>query len=70
MSRALQKGQRVRVSVRNRVARYQPGDTGTVLRSSVLATTGQRYFTVAMDIDDPAASGAVFTEDEIEADDV
>jgi hypothetical protein len=70
MSRELKPGQRVRVTVRNRVARYQPGDTGTVLRSSVLATTGQRYYTVAMDIDDPAASGAVFAEDEIEADDV
>jgi hypothetical protein len=68
MSRELKPGQRVRVTVRNRVARYQPGDTGTVLRSSVLATTGQRYFTVAMDIDDPTASGAVFSDDEIEAD--
>ena len=55
MSRELKPGQRVRVTVRNRVARYQPGDTGTVLRSSVLATTGQRYYTVTMDIDDPAA---------------
>jgi hypothetical protein len=69
MSRQLQPGQRVRVTVRNRVARYQPGDTGTVLRSSVSPTTGERHYTVAMDLDDPAASGAVFAEGEIEADD-
>jgi hypothetical protein len=70
MARALKPGQRVRVTVSNRVARYQPGDTGTVLRSSVSATTGERYYTVAMDLDDPAASEAVFAEGEIEADDV
>jgi hypothetical protein len=70
MSRELKPGQRVRVTVRNRVARYQPGDTGTVLRSSVSPATGERYYTVAMDIDDPAATGVVFAEHEIEADDV
>ena len=69
MSRQLKPGQRVRVTVRSRAARYQPGDTGTVLRSSVSATTGERFYTVAMDMDDPAASGAVFAEGEIEADD-
>jgi hypothetical protein len=42
--------------------------TGTVLRASLSATTGERYYTVAMDIDDPAASGVVFAEGEIEAD--
>ena len=68
MSRQLKPGQRVRVTVRNRVTRYQPGDTGTVLRSSVSAT-GERSYTVAMDLDDPAGSGAVFAEGEIEADD-
>jgi hypothetical protein len=68
MTRELKPGQRVRVTVRNRVARYQPGETGTVLRSSV-SVTGKRSYTVAMDMDDPAASGAVFAEGEIEADD-
>jgi hypothetical protein len=68
MRRELKPGQRVRVTVRNRVARYQPGDSGTVLWSSLSAATGVRYYTVAMDIDDPAASGAVFTESEIEPD--
>jgi hypothetical protein len=67
MSRQLKPGQRVRVTVRNRLARYQPGDTGTVLRSSV-AVTGERHYTVAMDIDDPATGGAIFAEDEIEPD--
>jgi hypothetical protein len=69
MTRELKPGQRVRVTVRNRVAHYQPGDTGTVLRSSVSPTTGKRHYTVAMDMDDPAASGAIFAEGEIEADD-
>jgi len=68
MSRALQKGQRVRVTARNRMAGYQPGDKGTVLRETTLAMRGERSYTVAMDKDDPAASGAVFTEGEIEAD--
>ena len=68
MSRQLKPGQRVRVTLRSRAARYQPGDTGTVLRSSV-SVTGERSYTVAMDMDDPAASGAVFAEGEIEADD-
>ena len=67
MSRQLQPGQRVRVTMRNRAARYQPGDTGTLLRSSVSAT-GERFYTVAIDMDDPATSGAVFAEREIEAD--
>ena len=57
MSRQLKPGQRVRVSARNRVARYQPGDTGTVLRSSVSPTTGERHYTVAMDMDDPPPAG-------------
>jgi hypothetical protein len=69
MTRELKPGQRVRVTVRNRLARYQPGETGTVLRSSVSPTTGERHYTVAMDLDGPATSGAVFAEDEIEADD-
>jgi hypothetical protein len=69
MTRELKPGQRVRVIVRSRVARYQPGETGTVLRSSVSPTTGERHYTVAMDMDGPAAGGAIFAEGEIEADD-
>jgi hypothetical protein len=68
MSDELKPGQRVRVTVRNRMAGYQPGDKGTVLRSSASDTTGERYYSVAMDKDDPTASGAVFTESEIEPD--
>jgi hypothetical protein len=67
MSSPLKAGDRVRVTVRNRLAGYQTGDTGTVSRSSVSAT-GERNYTVAMDKDDPVAGGAVFTEGEIEAD--
>jgi hypothetical protein len=68
MSRALQKGQRVRVSVRNHLAGYQPGDKGTVLREVTLSMRGERSYTVAMDKDGPAKSGAVFRFDEIEPD--
>jgi hypothetical protein len=68
MSRPLKPGDRVRVTLHNRLAGYQPGDKGTVVRLSVSAATGERYYTVAMDKDDPTASGAVFTEGEIEAD--
>jgi hypothetical protein len=68
MSRALKPGDRVHVTVRNRMAGYHLGDTGTVLRSSVLATTGQRYYSVAMDKDDPTKSGVVFSDEEIDPD--
>ena len=68
MGRPLQISDRVRVTLRNRLAGYQPGDRGTVLRASVSASTGERYYTVAMDKDDPTASGAVVAEGEIEAD--
>ena len=61
-------GQRVRVTVRNSVAGYQPGDKGTVLRASVSAATGERNYTVAMDKDGPDATGVLFMEWEIEAD--
>jgi hypothetical protein len=68
MNRPLQPGDRIRVTIRNRMAGYQPGDKGTVLRVATSATTGERYYTVAMDKDNLTMSGAVFTEDEIEAD--
>ena len=68
MSRPLKPGDRVRVTLHNRLAGYQPGDKGTVVRLSVSAATGERYYTVAMDKDDPTASGAVVAEGEIEAD--
>jgi hypothetical protein len=68
MSGALKVGDRVRVTGRNRLAYFQPGDKGTVLRFSESAVTGERYYVVAMDIDDPTASGALFYESEIEPD--
>ena len=68
MSRALQKGLRVRVTARNRMAGYQPGDKGTVLRETTLAMRGERSYSVAMDKDDPAKGGVVFRFDEIEPD--
>jgi hypothetical protein len=68
MYRELNAGQRVRVTVRNCLAGYQPGDKGTVLRASVSAATGERYYTVAMDKDGPDATGVLFAEGEIESD--
>jgi hypothetical protein len=68
MSRPLRPGDRVRVTDLNRLAGYQPGDKGTVLRVSTLATTGAPCYTVTMDKDGPAAAGVVFDEGEIEAD--
>jgi hypothetical protein len=68
MSLPLQPGDRVRVTIRNRMAGCRPGDKGTVLRASVSAATGGRYYTVAMDKDGPGHNGAVFTEGEVEAD--
>jgi hypothetical protein len=68
MGGELKAGQRVRVTARNRMAGYQPGDKGTVLRASVSAATGERYYSVVMDKDGPDATGAVFTEGEIEPD--
>jgi hypothetical protein len=68
MSYQLKPGDRVRVTVRNRMAGYQPGDKGTVLRVSESAAGGERYYCVAMDKDDATHTGAVFTEGEIEPD--
>ena len=53
MSRELKPGQRVRVTVRNRMAGYQPGDKGTVMREVADGPSGTRYYVVAMDKDDP-----------------
>jgi hypothetical protein len=68
MDGALKAGQRVRVTSRNRMAGYQSGDQGTVLRVSISAATGERNYTVAMDKDGPDATAVLFTEGEIEAD--
>ena len=44
MSTSLNAGDRVRVTGRNRMAGYQPGDKGTVVRGASNATiTGKRY---------------------------
>jgi hypothetical protein len=49
MGRPLQIGDRVRVTGRNGIAGYRPGDRGTVVRGPSTATiTGDRYYTVIM----------------------
>jgi hypothetical protein len=69
MSRELSKGQRVRVTDKNRIPGYAPGDRGTVTAAYSVPASGERHYIVAMDKDHPAHSGAVFTEDEIEPED-
>jgi hypothetical protein len=68
MSRALKVGDRVRVTIHNRMAGYQPGDKGAVLREVADGPSGTRYYVVAMDKDDPIKTGVLFSDDEIEAD--
>jgi hypothetical protein len=67
-TREFKVGNRVRVSLRNRMANYQPGDKGTVLRIVRANPTGARYYAVVMDKDQPMKSGVIFTEGEIELD--
>jgi len=64
----LKRGDRVRVTGRNRMYGYQPGDKGTIVREAVRAPSGTRYYLVAMDEDNPAHAGVVFAEREIEPD--
>jgi hypothetical protein len=64
----LKPGDRVRVTNRNRMHGYQPGDKGTVLRELTAGPSGAYYYVVAMDKDDLSKSGVVFSDDEIEPD--
>ena len=64
----LKKGDRVRVTARNRMYGYQPGDKGTIFREAIHAPSGTRYYLVAMEKDNPAHAGVVFNAEEIEAD--
>jgi hypothetical protein len=65
MSRALKPGQRVHVTVRNRLAVFQPGDKGMILHAASSAV-GVRYYLVAMDKGELDSTGVIFTEGEIE----
>jgi hypothetical protein len=64
----LTKGDRVRVTGRNRMYGYQPGDKGTIVCEAVRAPGNTRYYLVAMEKDNPAHAGVVFNAEEIEAD--
>ena len=65
MSHDLKPGDRVRLTVLQRMRDYQPGDQGVVVRELV-AVRSTRYYLVAMDQDDPGTIGVVFTDEEIE----
>jgi hypothetical protein len=64
----LKPGDRVRLTVVQRMRGYQPGDKGMVLRELAAGSNGTLYFLVKMDKDDPSKTGGVFTDDEIEPD--
>jgi hypothetical protein len=68
MSGALKVGDRVRVRVENHPDGHLKGDKGTALRVAKLGGTGTYHYLVAMDKDQPDATGIVFNGDEIEPD--
>jgi hypothetical protein len=70
MSDALKVGDRVRVTVRNRVQGYQPGDKGTVKQGVNPPGDDDSYlpcYVVQMDKDGPTKN-IIFCSDEIELD--
>lgn len=68
MSDQLKRGDRVRVSDRNRVQGYQAGDKGMVQAVANIPAIGdQLHYEVAMDRDG-GVTRAVFTAEEIELD--
>ena len=68
MEREFKLGDCVRVTGRNRMHGYQPGDKGMVLRRVATGPSGACYYVVAMNKDEGSNSGVVFSDDEIEAD--
>jgi hypothetical protein len=68
MACPLKPGDRIRVTVRNRMHGYKPSDKGVVLREIIAGPSGAFYYVVAMDKDAPSKSGVVFSDDEIEPD--
>ena len=67
MSAQLKPGDRIRVTARNPMHGYLPGDKGTVV-DEVIDLRGARYYLVAMDKADPSKPGVIFSDDEIEPD--
>jgi hypothetical protein len=68
MSRTLNAGDRVRVTVRNRVPGFQPGDKGTILSGPKSPDVDPPYYIVVMDKDGLQRTGVVFAADEVEPD--
>jgi hypothetical protein len=68
MACPLKPGDCVRVTTRNRMHGYKPGDKGVVLREIIAGPSGAFYYVVAMDKDTLSTSGVVFSDDEIEPD--
>jgi hypothetical protein len=69
MRATLKVGDRVRVTSRNRVKGYQPGDKGVVLEGpTAYAGSSDTSYIVAMDKDGPGVTSTIFAADEIEPD--
>ena len=62
----LKRGDRVRLTVQNRMRGYHPGDKGLLVRELASDSSGTRYYLVRMEKDDPSKTGVVVTADEIE----
>ena len=67
MSQEWKPGDRVRVTSRNQVRGYRPGDRGTVTQGPTTPTNGEPFYRVLMD-KDSTTSTVVFTAGEVEAD--
>ncbi len=67
MNRQRKKGDRVRISIQNRIPHFQPGDTGTVLDKPSISGEHACYYLVRMDRDAPSRP-VLFIKDEIEPD--
>lgn len=68
MRLALKKGDRVRVTVRNRLVDYLPGDAGEIVAGPEALPNDRRRYYLVMIRKQGHCMPAVFAEDEIEAD--
>ena len=68
MGRGLKEGGRVRLTTWEYYPACRPGDKGTIRQVLTAPAGGVVFYLVAMDNDDPARSGVVFPEYEIEPD--
>ena len=63
MIHKLMKGGRLRIRPQRRVSGYRPGDKGTALSGPKKSLTGETYFIVRMDKNDPGVWTFLSAED-------